>query len=255
MNMDDPKLTAFALGELNETERSTIARKILQSPDAQRYVDETRQLAAELRRGYAVEFDAGLTRRKSLIDIRDDPWFWAKARPLAIAAGIAFCAIAIAVGLAKYRINHEVAQPDSWPVDVEAGLPLPNSIPNPIAASSLQRIDHVVVAEVVDRQPGGEVRAIEVIDDAFRISKMRQELSAPTLSRNLEPGLTSQIYQLEFVDRDGAKVATAYFYRTGGGRFVLQILSPAQASAEFDFSKYALPFNNWLEAIGYAPGA
>src|ERR1051325_9760653 len=45
MNTDDPKLTAFALDELAEPERSTIARAIADSPQAQRYVEKTRELA------------------------------------------------------------------------------------------------------------------------------------------------------------------------------------------------------------------
>jgi hypothetical protein len=42
MNIDDPKVTAFALDELDEPERSTIAREIAALPEAQRAVDETR---------------------------------------------------------------------------------------------------------------------------------------------------------------------------------------------------------------------
>ena len=43
MNLDDPKLTAFALNELDEPERSQVAQAIAESPEAQRAVDETRE--------------------------------------------------------------------------------------------------------------------------------------------------------------------------------------------------------------------
>jgi len=55
INLDDPKLTAFALGELDEPERSTIAREIAESPEAQRVVDETRELAGMLKKEFAME--------------------------------------------------------------------------------------------------------------------------------------------------------------------------------------------------------
>ncbi len=52
MNLDDPKLTAYALGELEEPERSAIARAIADSPEAQRVVLETQQVAQALRLQY-----------------------------------------------------------------------------------------------------------------------------------------------------------------------------------------------------------
>jgi len=38
MSPDDPKLTAFALDELDEPEKSAIARALANSPEAQRFV-------------------------------------------------------------------------------------------------------------------------------------------------------------------------------------------------------------------------
>ncbi|HEY6070647.1 MAG TPA: von Willebrand factor type A domain-containing protein, partial [Chthoniobacterales bacterium] len=104
MNIDDPKLTAFALDELDEPERSTIAREVAQSPEAQRAVDETRELARALKNEFAVELEVGSARRadwtpqrgvptSNLSDIKDDPWFWGIGRPLAIAAMLAIFGI------------------------------------------------------------------------------------------------------------------------------------------------------------------
>ena len=104
MNIDDPKLTALALDELDEPERSTIAREVAQSPDAQRVIDETRELARALKNEFAAEtarndgFQAveGTRRsgdRRSLSDIRDDPWFWTTAGRLSIAAVLALFAV------------------------------------------------------------------------------------------------------------------------------------------------------------------
>src|SRR3954465_9749974 len=82
MNLDDPNLTAFALDELDEPEKSAMANAIASSPEAQRYVNETRVLAQALKH----EFVAELSLPTNLVDIRDDPWFWSKVRPLALAA-------------------------------------------------------------------------------------------------------------------------------------------------------------------------
>src|ERR1043166_3328286 len=95
MNIDDPKLTAFALDELDEPERSTIARAVADSPEAQRYVEETRELADALKEQFAAELetDTPASVPANLVDIRDDSWFWAIGRPLAIAAVMALCAV------------------------------------------------------------------------------------------------------------------------------------------------------------------
>ena len=85
MNIDDPKLTAFALDELDEPERSTIAREVAQSPEAQRVIDETRDLARALKNEFAAELNNEPKPPLSLSDIQDDPWFWGIGRPLAIA--------------------------------------------------------------------------------------------------------------------------------------------------------------------------
>src|SRR5438132_2346390 len=111
MNIDDPKLTAFALDELNGPERLAIAREVADSPEAQRFVDEIRELARVLKCEYAADAETELP--TNLIDIRDDPWFWSIARPLAIAAVIAVFAV---IGLAIFGSNKlrekEIAQAD-----------------------------------------------------------------------------------------------------------------------------------------------
>ena len=106
INLDDPKLTAFALGELDEPERSTIAREIADSPEAERVVDETRELASALKNEFAVELEKATAVPANLIDIRDDPWFWSIARPLAIAAMIAICALVASVAVVSLKRPH-----------------------------------------------------------------------------------------------------------------------------------------------------
>jgi Ca-activated chloride channel family protein len=55
VNLDDPNLTAFALGELPPDEHAKIAQAISDSPEAQAYVAETQQFARLLRGEYEAD--------------------------------------------------------------------------------------------------------------------------------------------------------------------------------------------------------
>jgi len=100
MNIDDPKLTAYALDELDEPEKSTMARAVAESPEAQQFVAETREMAGVLKSEFASELEKEETSMPAnIIDIRDDPWFWSIVRPLSIAAVVALCALIAAVAV------------------------------------------------------------------------------------------------------------------------------------------------------------
>jgi hypothetical protein len=96
MNIDDSKLTAYALDELDEPERSAIARATADSPEVQRFVAETQKLARVLRSENQVELRRGLAASGKFTAIQDDT-FWSTAGPLAIAALIAVLAVIGAV--------------------------------------------------------------------------------------------------------------------------------------------------------------
>jgi len=123
MNIDDPKLTAYALDELDEAGRAAILDEVAASPEVQREVQETQTMARLLRKEFAAEAEQLRHRENTdatkaplsanLSDIRDDPWFWTRARPLAIAAMFAVFAV---IGLAIFGSNKlrekEIAQAD-----------------------------------------------------------------------------------------------------------------------------------------------
>ena len=96
MNVNDPKLTAYALDELDEPERSAIGRATVDSPEAQQFVAETQDLARTLRSQYRVELQRELVARGKLTAIHGDA-FWSQAGPLAIAALLAVLAVVGAV--------------------------------------------------------------------------------------------------------------------------------------------------------------
>ena len=137
MNLDDPKLTAFALDELDEPERSIIARSVAESAEAQRSVDETRELARALKNGYAADLENETPESKpvraNLNDIHDDPWFWSIARPLAIAAVIAVAAVfagAAVLSLNRARLTVASVESGKTPaVEAEMDQSLPELPP------------------------------------------------------------------------------------------------------------------------------
>jgi anti-sigma factor RsiW len=55
VNLDDPNLTAFALGELDPDDHAKMAKAIADSPEAQSYVAETQRFARLLRGEYEGE--------------------------------------------------------------------------------------------------------------------------------------------------------------------------------------------------------
>ena len=115
MNVDDPKLTAYALDELDESERSAIARATTDSPEAQRFVAETQDLVRALRSQYRLDLDRELIAQGKLAAIHDDG-FWSKVGPLAIAALLAVLAV---VGAVLFSSNDSrIAERSSLPRDL-----------------------------------------------------------------------------------------------------------------------------------------
>jgi anti-sigma factor RsiW len=55
VNLDDPNLTAFALGELAADDHARMAKAVADSPEAQSYVAETQQFARLLRAEYEAD--------------------------------------------------------------------------------------------------------------------------------------------------------------------------------------------------------
>lgn len=87
--LDDPRLTAYALGELDETERGEVERLLEESPDARREVEEIRRLAGQLREELTGEplgaLDADARRK---IETRMSAPPFRRRLPLALAASL-----------------------------------------------------------------------------------------------------------------------------------------------------------------------
>jgi len=283
MNIDDPKLTAFALDELDEPERSTIAREVAGSPEAQRVVDETREIARAFKNEFAAEManakPVTAAARRNLSDIRDDPWFWSIGRPLAIAAAVAIFAVlsALLIGTYLRRDSGQPAPIDYAVLEGEEKLPAasesnqPATVPNPLSANTIKRIERVVIGEISVGERS-ELRVIETINDAYRIERLKRRLSTPVISKETNPRPPEHDYGLVFLDRDGHVVAGARFCRAEDSQFVLRPLRnvyerggryftggdvalPGDWRSDVDYNQYVIQFPDWSESIGYAPGA
>ena len=121
-----------------------MARAVAESPEARRFVDETRELATALKNEFASELKTETAEPANLIDIRDDRWFWSIARPLAIAAALAL--LAVVSGVVVFSLRHEsvrVAQADAIrlpavqpkPAEVEGELQIPLEVAAPPATT------------------------------------------------------------------------------------------------------------------------
>jgi hypothetical protein len=137
MNVDDPKLTAYALDELDESERSAIARATADSPEGQRFVAETQELARALRSQYQLELQRGLNAPGKLTAIEGDG-FWSKTGPLAIAALIAVLAVVGAVVFSGNDSRISLASRSSLPPQLAGDRAQPNQFA-PVEAEDATR--------------------------------------------------------------------------------------------------------------------
>ena len=104
---------------------SAITRATADSPEAQRFVAETRELAQALRLQYRLELQRGLVAPGKLTAIQGDT-FWSKAGPLAIAALIAVLAVVGAVILSRNESHSSFASMSNLPHQLASDHAQPN---------------------------------------------------------------------------------------------------------------------------------
>ncbi|MEY2536827.1 MAG: Ca-activated chloride channel, partial [Verrucomicrobiota bacterium] len=153
MNLDDPKLTAYALDELSPEEKSKIEAELRQSPEGRRIVAETEQLAKMLTAEYGAAAGNELLPPANLVDIRDDPWFWSIARPLSIAAVLALAAVIGATVVARYKMTAGAGHGFAVLHNDSSGptkLPLP-----PADVRTFAEVEAEVTPQIAATPPGG----------------------------------------------------------------------------------------------------
>jgi len=126
MNIDDPKLTAYALGELSAEERHAIERELQNNPEARSFVEETAAFAGLLSKEFHEEIpplELAATQRAEIVNeaVTSRKVLPFPLRRIAWAAGIGAVAAALAIvaalpsairssdrkGLARYEENEK----------------------------------------------------------------------------------------------------------------------------------------------------
>ncbi|MGZ5005011.1 MAG: YfbK domain-containing protein [Chthoniobacterales bacterium] len=111
MNLDDPNLTAYALGELTEAERKAIETAMADSPETQAFVRQTQETAQLLRTEFQNDLRDAARKPLNIMPLPMPRSFWSDARWLSIGVA-ALLAIAAIIGAVILSTRVE---PDSRP--------------------------------------------------------------------------------------------------------------------------------------------
>jgi len=215
MNLDDPKLTAFALNELGEPERSVIAKDIAASPEAQHEVEAIRGVAGALRTEFAAEMEgrapaspasqsSALHDSRSLSDIRGDRWFWQIARPLSIAAILALAAVVAAIAIGTFyrqpRASFAEFAPASHPQVMQhrrvEQAPMEATIEEPLPdmpARAMAKTKHIPVPQAATPEFNEEVSGIRQPSGPFSTATYDHIEENPFLDAKSNPLSTFSI--------------------------------------------------------------
>ncbi|HWM26623.1 MAG TPA: von Willebrand factor type A domain-containing protein [Chthoniobacterales bacterium] len=111
INLDDPNLTAFALGELSGAEHAAMEQAVSSSAEAQAFVAETQQFAGLLKSEYAADRQLPPERSQNIIRMEDQRRLWSPIQWGSLAAVLAIFAVlgALAVSTIQ-RYGGTIAQ-------------------------------------------------------------------------------------------------------------------------------------------------
>jgi Ca-activated chloride channel family protein len=93
INLDDPNLTAFALGELSGAEYAAMEQAVASSPEAQEFVAETQQLSRLLKSEYAAEHHLPPERSPNIVRMEEQRRLWSSTQWGSLAAALAIFAV------------------------------------------------------------------------------------------------------------------------------------------------------------------
>ncbi len=93
INLDDPNLTAFALGELSGAERDAMEQAVASSAEAREFVAETQQLSRLLHSEYEAEQHPTPERSPNIIRMEEQRRLWSSTQWGSLAAALAIFAV------------------------------------------------------------------------------------------------------------------------------------------------------------------
>ncbi len=232
---DDPKLTAYALGELESAEdRAACAALLREHPELEKELEETRSIAALLRRELHAEPAAPLREEQRAevlaaqagageVPAAEQPSAWLQRRW--IPAAIAAC-VAVVSGVAIYLPRRDA---DEQAKELALGLPqsVVQTAPSPEPRAAERATAGKAMAENATLSDADNAPATSVADQPLP-ALGRSELGAP------------------------AEPASAAAAAASPSRGVTLIPQPAPAGDRADLAKGQVPFN--LPTVSTAPG-
>ena len=188
IDLDDPKLTAYALDELSGTEKTEVAAAVSASPQAQEFVREVRLLSGNLRTEYGAERDLHVVADANLIPLRQKDQPWSLSRRLALAAGIALCAClgAIAVGRMEWGIL-PVRNSRIFSFSSGSGVASTNTIQTP--GDGIKPLAKKDLADVPPAPPPAEPKPTGPVSNLAIIASSNSSAAAVL---NARPGLVAK---------------------------------------------------------------
>jgi Ca-activated chloride channel family protein len=232
INPNDPKWTAYVLGELDKADSEAVERLLKSSPEARALIDELNAASAVLREAVDDTPEDLLTaaQRASVrqaADARTPGWFamlpmrWAVG---AVSMAVIAIAVAVAVGMRAPRSAIEIARVSEVPV---------RSLPTNVSPRVRPRVptivpDPVITADALRRREAAE--SIETSKQAELVATMPPPLPLAA------PESVSVVAEAPAVDAQSARQASSLLALTPG-------LSPSAAPSQV------------VGGIGLAPGA
>ena len=160
IDLDDPNLTAFELGELSGPDREAMAKAVAVSPEAQAQVKEIQALAGLLQRDFRFDLQHAAEKRLSILSLLEQGNLWRDWRwvSLAAAAVLAVAAIVGAVALSTRSASDMLAEKKSKSdreervLQMEVDTAEPDVLARDTAASPA--VAAAFTAPAVDRRSG-----------------------------------------------------------------------------------------------------
>jgi Ca-activated chloride channel family protein len=124
INLDDPNLTAFALGELSGAEREAMEQAVASSAEAREFVAETQQLSLLLRSEYEADQHLTPERSPNIIRMEEQRRLWSSTQWGSLAAALAiFAVIGVVAFSTIQRYSGTIAQKGPGERKERANLP------------------------------------------------------------------------------------------------------------------------------------
>jgi Ca-activated chloride channel homolog len=168
VNIDDPNLTAFALGELSANDHAKMAEAIADSPEAQAYVAETQQFARLLRAEYEADRQQPASEKRprlaNAVWTEEQRRSWSRYQWGSLAAALAMFAVIATVAISTIqresgRFSKRIA---------DAPKPENRNLPAPVEAIPESTVEMEVAQQPVAPQATAAPEFVEENESAGR---------------------------------------------------------------------------------------